>query len=303
MTTQSPEPTDLSTSPSSTTSTLSATSDRTERPRDSPSSPPSSAKSSNEDPTVTYDRGSSRPKAIPRSSRPSLLRPPATIVSPPSPIEPSSSTLSSSTGIGSPLVFSSSPASDSGAEDGQCYARGHTTSPPGRAAASRSSGHDYARSPRPIAATSLSLSPRFVSPATNQSELPESPRSTSPANHNRRDSLAVPVPTTGSPLAQTPETDGGDHYFARATSPSPSSSPRVTPSSPHAYPKRIGHRRESSTHRVKETPNGQQRSTADGETMVNQYRIGKPLGKGGFAKVELAVDVGTGIEYVGPPFR
>lgn len=70
------------------------------------------------------------------------------------------------------------------------------------------------------------------------------------------------------------------------------------PSSPHAYPKRIGHRRESSTHRVKETPNGLQRSTEDGEVMVNQYRIGKGLGKGGFAKVELAVDVGTGKEYV-----
>lgn len=32
--------------------------------------------------------------------------------------------------------------------------------------------------------------------------------------------------------------------------------------------------------------------------MINEYKIGKPLGKGGFAKVELAVHVGTGEEYV-----
>lgn len=49
---------------------------------------------------------------------------------------------------------------------------------------------------------------------------------------------------------------------------------------------------------MKETANGQQRRAEDGETMVNQYRIGKGLGRGGFAQVELAVDVGTGIEYV-----
>lgn len=34
--------------------------------------------------------------------------------------------------------------------------------------------------------------------------------------------------------------------------------------------------------------------------MVNQYKIGKSLGKGAYAKVELGVDVGTGLEYVNP---
>jgi hypothetical protein len=32
--------------------------------------------------------------------------------------------------------------------------------------------------------------------------------------------------------------------------------------------------------------------------MVNQYRIGRSLGRGAYASVELAVDVGTGKEYV-----
>jgi serine/threonine protein kinase len=32
--------------------------------------------------------------------------------------------------------------------------------------------------------------------------------------------------------------------------------------------------------------------------MINQYRIGRSLGKGAYAKVELGVDVGTGKEYV-----
>lgn len=43
---------------------------------------------------------------------------------------------------------------------------------------------------------------------------------------------------------------------------------------------------------------GQQRSTDDGHRMVNQYKIGRSLGKGAYATVELAVDVGTGTEYV-----
>jgi [calcium/calmodulin-dependent protein kinase] kinase len=35
--------------------------------------------------------------------------------------------------------------------------------------------------------------------------------------------------------------------------------------------------------------------------MINQYRIGRSLGKGAYAKVELGVDVGTGKEYVSEP--
>ena len=42
---------------------------------------------------------------------------------------------------------------------------------------------------------------------------------------------------------------------------------------------------------------GHQRSTEDGQRMVNQYRIGESIGRGAYAKVEKGVDVGTGQEY------
>lgn len=70
-----------------------------------------------------------------------------------------------------------------------------------------------------------------------------------------------------------------------------------TPSSPGYRPKRTHHRRTSSTHRVRETVDGEQKTTAEGR-LVNQYRIGKSLGKGAYAKVELGVDITTGTEYV-----
>lgn len=56
----------------------------------------------------------------------------------------------------------------------------------------------------------------------------------------------------------------------------------------------------SSTHRVRETTDGETKSTEDGQRMVNQYRMGPSIGQGAYAKVELGVDVGTGIEYVSP---
>ncbi|KAI9632262.1 kinase-like domain-containing protein, partial [Dioszegia hungarica] len=214
----------LTSSPSSTTSTLSAVSADTLRPRrTSPSRSPSPS------PSAPPGRKASQKDS---PSRPSLLCPPATVISPPS--------------------------------------------------------------PRPLAATQLSLPPQSMSPASSASSLPGTPDagpSHPQPNLGRRDSLAVPIPAL-SP-GRTPGSEGETFFSA-----SPFSSPGLPmPSSPQAYPKTPGHRRHSSTHRVKETPNGHQRSTEDGETMINEYKIGKPLGKGGFAKVELAVHVGTGEEY------
>ena len=76
----------------------------------------------------------------------------------------------------------------------------------------------------------------------------------------------------------------------------PTSPRSASPTSPYFRPK--DHRRESSTHRVRETVDGEQRSTEDGQRMINQYKIGKALGKGAYATVESGVDIGTGIEYV-----
>lgn len=71
-----------------------------------------------------------------------------------------------------------------------------------------------------------------------------------------------------------------------------------SPSSPNYRPKRINHhRRTSSTHKVRETVDGEQKTTAEGR-MVNQYKIGDSLGHGAYAKVELGVDITTGEEFV-----
>jgi len=101
--------------------------------------------------------------------------------------------------------------------------------------------------------------------------------STSPS---REPSLLTP----GSPLPSNPTLP----LLPRAAS----------PSSPHYHARPSHHRRMSSTHRVKETIGGEQKSTEDGAIMVNQYRLGKSLGSGAYAKVEIGVDVGTGVEYV-----
>lgn len=70
-----------------------------------------------------------------------------------------------------------------------------------------------------------------------------------------------------------------------------------SPSSPDYRPQRTHHRRTSSTHQVRETVDGSQTTTEDGR-LVNQYKIGRSLGQGAYAKVELGVDVTTGKEYV-----
>ena len=73
-----------------------------------------------------------------------------------------------------------------------------------------------------------------------------------------------------------------------------------SPSSPDYRPKRTHHRRTSSSHQVRETIDGSQTTTEDGR-LVNQYKIGRSLGQGAYAKVELGVDVTTRKEYVSLP--
>jgi hypothetical protein len=51
---------------------------------------------------------------------------------------------------------------------------------------------------------------------------------------------------------------------------------------------------------VLETLNAKQHQTEEGQRMVNQYRLGPTIGKGGYATVEKGIDVGTGKEYVRP---
>lgn len=130
---------------------------------------------------------------------------------------------------------------------------------------------EVAPSPRP----KPTRRPRSADDSLNAKPMAADALSVSPS---RDSSLLLPA---------TPDTEGNP------TIPRPPS-----PSSPHYRPKPHHHRRTSSTHRVRETVHGEQRNTEDGERMVNQYRIGKSLGKGAYATVELGVDVGTGEEYV-----
>nr|WPS94690.1 Ca2+/calmodulin-dependent protein kinase kinase beta and related serine/threonine protein kinases [Naematelia aurantialba]WVH01949.1 Ser/Thr protein kinase [Naematelia aurantialba] len=179
------------------------------------------------------------------SGRPMLLKPPETIVSPPSPTDLK---------IGHPAVFEQSLSPEEYAVD------------PG------SRGNDR---PSDASTSSDHLTPTSIS---------DTPLSTSP----QREPALLHPDSPG--LSSTPQ--------ASSSGNGPPLSPRSpSPSSPQYRPKPLGHRRTSSTHKVRETTDGSQRSTDSGERMVNQYRIGKSLGRGAYATVELAVDVGTGVEY------
>jgi [calcium/calmodulin-dependent protein kinase] kinase len=94
---------------------------------------------------------------------------------------------------------------------------------------------------------------------------------------------------------------GSPHLFAaevgRRGSPSPFPSPSSATSDYRTRPREL-HRRQSSTHRVRETIYGQQSSSLNGERLVNQYRLGRQIGQGAYATVTLAIDVGTGEQYV-----
>lgn len=217
--------------------------------------------------------GSTDNSSQPASSgpwRPPLLCPPATIVSPPSPVDATAPYASfglpphvhepSSVADTSQDVTYDSPESD---DDESSNAL--SLVPSGTLQRAYSKGSRGSARQQPIAAKQMSTSPR------NEPSLltPHSPN-LSPS--------ATPIPTSENKFP----------LISRAPS----------PSSPHFRPKPSHHRRTSSTHVVRETTQGEQRNTEDGERMVNQYRIGKSLGSGAYAKVELGVDVGTGEEFV-----
>lgn len=119
----------------------------------------------------------------------------------------------------------------------------------------------------------------------------ESPGSPPQSTTDSPPPMVTPLPAPASPA------------FLRPTSPrfaSPSLATTVrspSPSSPSLRPKGLHHRRTGSTHRVRETIDGTQTANKDGERMINQYKIGMSLGQGAYAKVELGVDIHTGVKY------
>lgn len=194
-----------------------------------------------------------------RPKRPLHLQPPTGInILPPSPIDTSSG--SSLHRIPSPVSKDKESAPLSGSGSGSVSGRG---SKPRHGKSGGGGGCG------PYAADSLSVSP------SNDPGLLLSPTRT---------------------LSDDPIASGSASGSGSGSRPLGIRSP--APSSPNYRPKRTGHhRRTSSSHQVRETVDGEQKTTAEGR-LVNQYRIGKSLGQGAYAKVELAVDITTGKEYV-----
>ncbi|WWD16831.1 hypothetical protein CI109_101263 [Kwoniella shandongensis] len=165
--------------------------------------------------------------------------------------------------------------------------------------------------PKDFHPPTFNLSPQIRSPAGSDEDIeydsPEEGDGDTPSSNLFGKDVPPPKPRAPSdslgpvPLAATNMSNSPlkEPSLLRAESPSPSSSrPRSpSPSSPHFRPRTLHHRRTSSTHRVRETTDGHQRSTEDGQRMINQYRIGESLGQGAYAKVEIGVDVGSGKKY------
>jgi [calcium/calmodulin-dependent protein kinase] kinase len=192
-----------------------------------------------------------------RPERPTLLKPPETIISPPSPTD---------------IKSSDSAVFPSPTRDGVTV--------------------EY---DSPKSASESDEDTRQVPPPRRERRIP-SPRPRGPS-----DSLGSlsSRPVAADAFSKSPQAAPN---MLRPESPGPSSRPMSTrspsPSSPHYRPRPLHQRRASSTHQVRETTDGETRNTESGDRMVNQYKIGRALGRGAYATVESAVDVGTGIEYV-----
>lgn len=194
-----------------------------------------------------------------------------------------------------------------------------STSGPQSALSSASSTSTVRPKPRPLhlqPPTDINILPPSPIDPRNGSPFLSSPTSlgtsATASDSDEPNGKRIPdrhVPLAAHALSTTPTKDPGlllspqlSRTFSNESSGSASSSGPLgsrapTPSSPGYRPKRTHHRRTSSTHRVRETIDGEQKTTADGR-LVNQYRIGKSLGKGAYASVELGVDITTGTEYV-----
>jgi hypothetical protein len=216
----------------------------------------------------------------PAHPNPRLLELPATIISPPSPVN--FKTSHSEVFDAAPVPPSTdepveydSPEEDDSVMDLTASPR----SPPLRRPSYSSLSPSPWASPRPISSPSVQAfaSPRLSSGPVAAAQLSTSPTSTPGAFLHP----ASPEPGSSSSRLSTP---GSPRKGSR-------------PSSPQYRPRPSDSRRESSTHRVRETTYGEQKETVDGR-MVNQYRIGRKLGNGAYATVELGVDQRTGTEYV-----
>ena len=218
---------------------------------------------------------------MPRDSGPSRLslKPLSTIVSPPSPIDAKVDHLSRL-----PIVASNQAEEHNGEPED----RKDSLSAPETTYDSPEEDEDLdGKTDRQ--AEKLSAGPSTSSPHRSDSQSNEPKPS---------QSLAPVLPASPKPSSHLLKPDDMQRSPSNTSLSSYPSSRSASPSSPQYRMKGLHHRRTSSTHRVRETIAAEKTNTPDGQRMVNQYRIGKSLGRGGYATVELAKDVGTGIEYV-----
>ena len=174
-------------------------------------------------------------------------------------------------------------------------------SPPSPTDVKSSHSSSFSTPPRPQSAQNSDSDVEYDSP---DSGVPSSASPFSPEARPRAASNHLgPIPLVATQYSSTPVLLHPDSPAASPRPRSPVSTRSPSPSSPQYRPRRLANRRESSTHRVRETMDGEQRNTQDGGRMVNQYKIGEALGRGAYAKVELGVDVGTGTEYVNSSLR
>lgn len=221
--------------------------------------------------------------------RADLLAPDAAVMTlqPPTPVD-----AAPGSGLASILVSPSSittPTIEEEPEDLQYDSPEEEWEEPAVAAADRRPLHPYSKPVRghstPIPASSMS-SQHTVKGSGDDLSLVNSPPSM----------LGTSLPSSSPSVASVSPShlaNSSPHLFE-----APKRAP--SPSSPD-YRNVLRSSRQNSTHRVRETTVGSQRNTLDGARMVNQYKIGRTLGKGAFATVYSSLDVGTGEEYVSRP--
>lgn len=177
--------------------------------------------------------------------------------------------------------------------------------------------HETTESPTELSYSPIliSSSPTESSPTCPRSPIVVPPTPLEPKDHNQR--FHSPEPTDGpildthlsrSPTRTHSELKPSDPSTTAASGdcepefqahlPQNKPSLHVRTSSAALRRPQSHHRRHSSTHRVRETIDAEQKLLDDGSRIINRYKIGRSLGRGSYASVELATDIGTDEQFV-----
>lgn len=214
---------------------------------------------------------------------------PATVVVPPTPITPVTTT--SNSGVNSLSMDKKSTTLQPTEEENVQYESPDEGSDmdasPHRTTASPSTSRDA----NDNSASRPALPPHAVPHRVASTPVPRSEMMAPPQEKERDDSALLQSPPTFVPAGKH---SSSPHLFSAQRTPSPSS---PAPMNMRDRLKRA-HKRQSTSHVVHETTLGLQQEDEEGQRVVNQYKIGENLGKGAYASVVLGIDVGSGDKYV-----